>query len=192
VPATRSSPTRSRRLLAVLVLGAALAACAQVSGTAKTVQALNRLDIEQPTLKVDATNTGTSVKVSYRSKQEDVAAYRSEVERVQEIVWTQLPFRFDALDVQAEAPRLQAAELDTSVRATRAQLRAAFGPRPAGLGQSARRSVLLVLGVVGLVVLLLVALVILVVLLVVRRRRATSPPAQDAAGWGSPPPGQGP
>jgi hypothetical protein len=192
VPATRSSPTRTRRLLAVLVLGAALAGCAQVSGTAKTVQALNRLDIEQPTLNVDATNAGTSVKVSYRSKREEVAAYRSEVERVQETVWTQLPFRFDALDVQAEAPRLQVAELDTSIRATRAQLQAAFGPRPAGLDQSARRSVLLVLGVIGLVVLLLVALVILVVLLVVRRSRSNRPPAQDAAGWGAPPPGQGP
>jgi hypothetical protein len=53
-----------------------------VNGTAKTVQALNRLDIEQPRLNVNATNTGTSVKVSYRSKQEDVAAYR--VDRVQE------------------------------------------------------------------------------------------------------------
>jgi hypothetical protein len=190
VLATRPSPARPGWLLAALVVAAlALAGCAQVSGTAKTIQALNELGVEQPGLNVNTSNGVTSVRVSYRSRQDELPAYRSETERVQEIVWTQLPFRFDVLDVEAEAPRLQGAAPAASVRATRAELQAAFGPRPASLDRSAGRSVLLVLAGVGLVLLLLVGMVILVVALVVRRGRANRP-AQGTAGWGSPPSGQ--
>jgi hypothetical protein len=191
VLAPRSSPPRAGRWWAVLALAAAvLTGCAQVSGTAKTVQALNRLGVERPGLNVGTTNGVTSVKVDYQSQQADEGAYRAELERVQRIVWTELPFRFDVLDVQAAAPRLQDGQAGTSVRATRAQLQAAFGPRPARLDQSAGRSVLLVLAVVGLVLLLLAAAVILVIVLVVRRGRANRP-SPGAAGWGQPPPGQG-
>ena len=88
------------------------------------------------------------------------------------------------------ASRLGGAELVTSQRRTRAELQAEFGDRPAGLDRDVARSLLLGFAIFGLVVLLVVGLVVLLIVWLVRRGQ--SRPAPGPAGWGPPPPGQGP
>jgi len=166
-----------------------LAGCGQVVGTARTVKTLNDMGIRQTSLNVESTNGRTTVQLHYRSEQQDVRAYSDEVRKVEEVVWKQLPVRFDVLDLRADAPGLSGAEPDTTVRLTRAELQEQFGPRPAGKDRDVARSLLLGFAVFALVVLLVVGLVVLVIVRLVRRGR--SRPAPGAPGWGPPPPGQG-
>ncbi len=189
--APRSSSRPTARLAAVLPLMVAallLAGCAQVAGTARTIKALEDMGIRQTSLNVQSTNGTTTVRLHYRSEQQDVRAYRDEVRSVEEVVWKQLPVRFDLLDIQADAPRLGGVEPVVTERVTRAELQDRFGPRPAGMDRDATRSILLGLGVFGLAVLLVVGLVVLVIVRLVRRGR--SRPDPGTPGWGSPPPGQ--
>jgi hypothetical protein len=173
----------------VLVAAALLlAGCGQVVGTARTVKTLNDMGIRQTSLNVQSTNGRTTVELHYRSEQQDVGAYRDEVRKVEEVVWKQLPVRFDVLDLRADAPGLSGVE-PVTVRLTRAKLQEQFGPRPAGKDRDVARSLLLGFAVFALVVLLVVGLVVLVIVRLVRRGR--SRPAPGAPGWGPPPPGQG-
>jgi ABC-type uncharacterized transport system auxiliary subunit len=102
------SPSRPKaRLVSALALAAAallLAGCAQVAGTARTIKTLNDMGIKQTSLNVQSANGTTTVQLHYRSEQQDVRAYRDEVRKVEEVVWKQLPVRFDVLDLQADAP----------------------------------------------------------------------------------------
>jgi hypothetical protein len=184
---SRSRPTA--RLVTALVLAAALllAGCGQVVGTARTVKALNDMGIRQTSLNVQSANGTTTVQLHYRSEQQDVRAYRDEVRKVEEVVWKQLPVRFDVLDLRADAPGLSGAE-PVTVRLTRAELQEQFGPRPAGKDRDVARSLLLGFAVFALVVLLVVGLVVLVIVRLVRRGQSRPTPGA----WGGPaPPGQG-
>jgi hypothetical protein len=191
VLAPRSSSRPTARLVTALALAVAallLAGCSQVAGTARTIKTLNQMGIRQTSLNVESTNGTTTVRLHYRSEQQDVRAYRDEVRSVEEVVWKQLPVRFDLLDVQADAPDLSGVEPVVTERVTRAELQDRFGPRPAGLDRDATRSILLGLGIFGLVVLLVVGLAVLVIVWLVRRGR--SRPDPGVSGWGTP--GQGP
>jgi hypothetical protein len=192
VLAQRSPSRPAARLVTALALAAAallLAGCAQVAGTARTIKALNDMGIRQTSLNVRSSNGTTTVELRYRSEQRDEHAFRDEVRKVEEVVWKQLPVRFDVLDLRADAPALSGGGPVTPVRLTRAELQEQFGPRPAGKDRDVARSLLLGFAAFALVILLLVALVVLVIVLLVRRGR--SRPAPPAPGWGPPPPGQG-
>ena len=187
--AQRSRSRPWARLVTALALAAAtllLAGCGQVVGTARTVKALNDMGIRQTSLNVRSANGTTTVQLHYRSEQRDADAYRDEVRRVEEVVWKQLPVRFDVLDLRADAPGLSGVE-PVTVRLTRDELQQQFGPRPAGKDRDVARSLLLGLAGFALVVLLVVGLVVLVIVRLVRRGR--SRPAPGTPGWGPPPPG---
>lgn len=183
-PRSRSRPRgRVASVLALAAAALALAGCAQVAGTARTIKTLNDMGIRQTSLNVESANGTTTVRLHYRSEQRDARAYRDEVRSVQEVVWKQLPVRFDVLDLRADAPNLAGVEPGTSIRATRPELQDAFGPRPAGMDRDATRSILLGLALFGLVVLLVVGAVVLVIVLLVRRGRSRpAPPRPRRAG----------
>jgi hypothetical protein len=179
-----------RRLVAVLVLLAAvlLAGCAQLGGAVQMGKELRAIGIKDAKVNVSTTQAGTTVTIAYASAQKTLDAVDTEVRRVQEVTWRKFPTRFDELVVTP------ATETDfgvpPSITATRDELQAALGPRPAELDKAPDSGGIVTGVLVGLAVFLLVVvgIIVLIVVLVRRKRRRGPPPGQ---GWGGPPPGWG-
>jgi hypothetical protein len=203
-PAGRRAGRRLGRWLGLVAVTAVLAAgCGFASGMLRTANALREAGIDNP----DITGGDARVTVTYdtHASESDLPA---EQDRVAEVIWRNLPFRFSELAV---TPRGATSPPGGTRTYSREELMARLGPRPSSLDNTGRdveasvratvRNVVIGLIAGGIV---LLALVTLIIVLLVRASRRARPPvpvpaaggwgpaAPDGRGWGQQPPPSGP
>jgi len=137
-------PVQPRRLLVplvlalVMVLAATLAGCGgavKLTGTTDKLSGAGALspDVQMRSAEDGSRDApGTVAVVAYRTEAVGTGM-RDQAGRLARIVWTNLPARFDALQLQASGP---ADSQPTVIEYDRAELERAFGRRPDGLDRS--------------------------------------------------------